>query len=180
MLKVCLTSTVISNILYTILYRREERKDSFLPALLVVVVHIRYVKTWSPSVNNNCTKCWCFGSFWWKGSKMQGQQEFHRVQPGDGAAGVFSCAAGLWCFCSPGVQFAMPLVHGLSAFNSVWCYLQTARGSDICMVQLTTRRTCSHTAPTTSRRDVPTGSTVEVIYSDRSYLLQLPALGGNP
>lgn len=31
--------------LYTILYRREERKDSFLPTLLVVVVHVRDVKT---------------------------------------------------------------------------------------------------------------------------------------
>lgn len=65
-LKVCLISTVISNILYTILFRREERKDGFLPALLVVVVHVRYVKTWNPSVNNSCTKCWCFDSFWWK------------------------------------------------------------------------------------------------------------------
>lgn len=69
---------------------------------------------------------------------MQGQHEFHHLQPGDGGAEVFACAAGLWpltwCFSILGVQLVMSLVHCFSAFNSMLYYPQAACGSDICMV----------------------------------------------
>lgn len=134
-LKVCLISTVISNILYTILFRREERKDGFLPALLVVVVHVRYVKTWNPSVNNSCTKCWCFDSFWWKECRDSmssimfslGKEE-QRSSPVQRDCGLWLGAPPVWVYSSICHLFI------ICRRSTTWYYLQTVCGSDICMV----------------------------------------------
>jgi len=54
---------------------------------------------------------------------MEGPHEFHHLQPGDGGAEVFACAAGLWpltwCFSILGIQLDMSLVHRFSAFNGM-------------------------------------------------------------
>lgn len=52
MLKAFLISAVISKLLFTVLYIREQRKES----LLVVAIHFRYDKTSSLSAINSCTK----------------------------------------------------------------------------------------------------------------------------
>lgn len=126
MLKAFLISAVISKPLFTVLYIREQRKES----LLVVAIHFRYDKTSSLSAINSCTKVWCLNSFWWKKSKTRGQHWQHR----SGGEEASACAAGLWPqtrrFPDPCIQFYIQFVHFFSSFNSKWCNYLAAREPD--------------------------------------------------
>lgn len=56
MSKAFLASTVISKLLFTTLYRKEQRKDSLPSAVSMLVVQVRYVRPRCPSVTNSFTK----------------------------------------------------------------------------------------------------------------------------
>jgi len=106
MLKAFLASTVISKLLFTIFYTREQRKDSLPSAVPLGAVQSRYVRTWCLPCNQPLYKSLMPSQLLRKQRKVQGQWELQHWQPGNGEQEASASAAGLWplprCFHTTG------------------------------------------------------------------------------